>query len=346
MSARRQHLLIGMAVLVASACARDESPTGPELSPSSSTADAVRYRVRDLGTLGGHASFPSGINRHGAVVGSSQRADGVFRGFLWQGGSMADLGSLGGSGGTSAARAINDAGVVVGQSSTSANVYRAYLWQAGAMTELFTPGGNSGAHSINNSGQIVGYITGANGQSSPALWQNGNVTDLGTLGGAFGEASDINDAGQIVGGARVSEDDDSTYHAFLWENGVMTDLGTLGGSVSYASGINADGVIVGWASTPDRNEHAVMWKNGRIIRLQEQGHAQSRAYAINSKGVKVGTINGAALAQVVWQFRAPQTLPKLGRFRSSVIDINDRGDIVGSVLKQNLHEHAVLWQLE
>ena len=344
MSTQGRHLLITVAVLAASACARDETPTGPELGPASATADALRYRVRDLGTLGGHFSFGFGINRHAEVVGSSERADGLFRAFRWKQGTMIGLGSLEGRGGSSAARAINDAGHIVGQSSTSSNVARAFLWRDGVMTELFTPGGNSGANSINSLGQVVGYA-GLSGTEHPVLWHNGGITDLGTLGGSFGEASDINDAGQIVGGTRISEDNE-TIHAFLWEDGVMKDLGSLGGSTSWAAGINADGVIVGWSTTPGEEEHAVMWKGRRIIDLGAEEPLQTRALAINGEEVKVGSTSGGDAGPVFWRFRRARSLPTLGRPGGSATDINQRGQIVGSSILRNSDEHAVLWRLE
>ena len=55
------------------------------------------------------------------------------------------------------------------------------------------------------------------------------VTELGTLGGVCANATDLNDAGQVVGWDYTS--DFSQQHAFLWDNGTMIDLGTLGGNI-------------------------------------------------------------------------------------------------------------------
>ena len=339
MTTELRHLTLTLAVLAAAGCARDDAPTGPELAPSSATADARRYIVRDLGTLGGHTSFAFGINRQAEVVGSSEAADGAFRAFLWRRGTMLDLGTLDQGKGSSAARGINNAGDVVGQSVNREGIARAFIWRQGSMTELWTPGGQSGANRINNLGQVVGFA-GTTGEEHPVLWNNGDITDLGTLGGAFGEASDINDKGQIVGGSRVS-DENEDIHAFRWQNGVMTDLGTLGGRESWAFGINADGVIVGFSETSAGEEHAVMWKGGRIIDL-----GPGRALAINGDEVKVGVMGGGDVAPPVWRFRKAAGLPTLGRFGGAATDINERGQIAGSSLRRNSDEHAALWRLE
>ena len=71
--------------------------------------------------------------------------------------------------------------------------------------------------------------------------------DLGTLGGDSSSANAINDAGLIVGTAKIP---DGKGHAFLYRDGRMHDLGVPGGyESSVASGINRSGTIVGHASS-------------------------------------------------------------------------------------------------
>ena len=65
-------------------------------------------------------------------------------------------------------------------------------------------------------------------------YQDGKVRDLRGLVTPANEtlASDINDAGVIVG-ASVARD--FNFHGFSWAQGTMTDLGTLGGKIGRAS---------------------------------------------------------------------------------------------------------------
>ena len=55
---------------------------------------AVEYTITDLGTLGGDESGAYGINDSGQVVGQAQKASGQKRAFLYESGTMTDLGTL------------------------------------------------------------------------------------------------------------------------------------------------------------------------------------------------------------------------------------------------------------
>ena len=165
-------------------------------------------RMIDLGTLGGTAGWPYGLNQRGQVTGQSRLADDVhFHAFLWERGVLKDLGTLGGD--NSSARWINDAGEVVGRAELHPGSTRrhGFLWKDGAMIDLGIPaGGTCGtAYAINSSEQIVGDWGICGGTNYGFLWENGGpIVDLQTLvlpgsDVTISETNYINDAGEISG---------------------------------------------------------------------------------------------------------------------------------------------------
>lgn len=181
--------------------AGDVTGTGYFLVDSSYQRHAFVVRdgvTVDLGVLpGATASWSTGINNAGDVVGYSYTPDNLSRAVLWRDGAIVNLGTLSGQT-SSTATAVNDNGRVVGSSGT-----RMFTWENGVMTDLggFGAGAVMNPRAINNHGDIVGQVSyPASNTSKAFLWSNGVFTDLDAVLGYSGgcDAVDINDAGQIA----------------------------------------------------------------------------------------------------------------------------------------------------
>ena len=146
-----------------------------------------QYTITDLGTLSGDplGSSAYGLNNAGQVVGSCDYGS-YGRAFLYSGGTMQDLGTLGGAG--AGASSINDSGQVVGEAVTGTGGIAAFLYSGGTMQDLnnlIAPGSDwrlQSAAGINNVVQIVGTAYPSGSGAYAFIYSGGSLTKLGTLG--------------------------------------------------------------------------------------------------------------------------------------------------------------------
>jgi probable HAF family extracellular repeat protein len=210
------------------------------------------------------------------VTGSSQTADGEEHAFLYSGGTMTDLGTLGGT--LSIATGINASGHIVGQSDTTGGTSRlAFLYKDGQMTQLSLGGDFSNVMVQTDAGQVMGEsdttatdsVTGIPIRHA-FLYNSTGMHEL-SLGGANSDAYGINSSGQVIGRSYTVSGES---HAFLYSSGTINDLGTLSGPNSSADNFTSSGKITGSSQTVavDGYEdvfhsHCFMYSNSQMTDL-------------------------------------------------------------------------------
>ena len=136
----------------------------------------------------------------------------------------------------------------------------------------------SNVEAVNKAGQAVGFCVSGYGRRA-ALW---NLHTPGALprilqppGTSTGYAASINDAGLVVGQAKVTNS--QREFGFVWHGGRFQDMGSLGpGKINgiHPVRINRSGQVVGNESdlTPvkegfDLRQYPVLWEQGHLYAL-------------------------------------------------------------------------------
>jgi probable HAF family extracellular repeat protein len=300
------------------------------------------YKVQDLGVQHpDNLGMAMGLNNYGWTENMEQLLDHFTLSTLYPpvqgtvrisiGDLNLELGTLGGKNSSINWNGINDPGEAVGMSETS----------------VPDPNGED----------VCGFGTHLN--CSPFLWQNGTMIALPTVGGNNGQASAINNSGQVAGYAENGIADSTCPQGVenfmvdlpvMWDKGIAIALPTINGDPDgVAFGINNRGQAVGYSGTCTAANYAVVWENGTATKLRDLGDPGGIAYAINSHNQVVGQAvnsDGTALA-ALWQNNTVKALGALlpGDVASFATSINNRGQVVGSSFDSGSNwSHGLLWQ--
>jgi probable HAF family extracellular repeat protein len=328
-------------------------------SARAASAKKIRYKLIDLGTLGGPISY------------GSPNGDGF--------------------------RILNDSGMVASYADLAvpdpnasffcyADCFQAHAfrWKNGVMTDLgaLPENNNSAAASINSRGWATGQsqsstIDPALGfpEYRAVLWKNGQIIDLGTLGsGTESLGIFVNDAGQVIGFSTINTEPDPVgfigfpTHTFIWQNGQKLDIGTLGGDDTFPGASCShppEGMVWGQSTTsttpnPDTGIPTfdpILWDHGKMTDLGTLGGTFGFAQCANHRrqvigDSSVGAIPGACTAigspgchAFFWENGIMTDLGSLGGDSSQAWWLNDAGVIAGSadLSTPGIH-HAVRWK--
>lgn len=310
----------------------------------SNAAAQTSYKITDLGTNKSSDNFSMGMGLNNQ--GWTENMDGFVnppennlfttvargRAVINRDGVNIDLGTLGKpDSGNSWINwgGINDRGEAVGMSET-------------AVPDL-------------NNEDICGF--GTHLTCVPFLWRDGHMSALPTVGGNNGQASAINNRGEVAGFAETANADPTCPPIpvdlpVLWVKGQANALPLIGADPDgVAFGINDLGQAVGYSGDCFNAKHAVMWQNGTAFPLQDLGVERSNfGFAINNLGQVVGqvrTADGSTRVASLWQPNGTLTVLGIlpGQSASSATGINSKGQVVGSTFDSGSNwSGGFIWQ--
>lgn len=249
-----------------------------------------------------------------------------------------------------AANGINNAGQIVGLGYVAGfSGAQAVLWNGTAITTLSSSGRYSSAEAINDHGVIagtVGTVGAADDQQVAVTWNAaGQRTDIGTPG-RYSQGLAINNAGQV--GGIMADDAESPQRATIWNGTVATEVDGPLPSAAYA--IDGAGRLAG-AEHRTGFSQATLWSGGQKTTLAGLGNNYSYATAMNEAGLVAGyafMTNTFHYRAVTWDASGmPTELPTPDGYDSDVGDVNNRGQILGSMsLRGGDEVRFVIWDGE
>lgn len=305
---------------------------------------------------GWDGSVATAVNDTGVIVGNAYDSGlpGETRPVRWREGRVEALSLRNG-----AATDINRAGAVVGSVVTKSGQRRAFRWQAGKLDLLPGLGGRGSALAVNAGGDAVGLVEDRREVGHPAVWRAGQLTVLPLPADfEFGVASDINDAGDIVGNAGKNFGGGEIHTPWLWRaDGSSGPVRTDDYRDGLALTIDNRGRMTGRvAPSPDEVFKAASWRGSdappRVLKRFKEAYSQFNG--ASDAGDLVGIVNrptGERLGFItdLPHFDRMTFLEPLAGSDPDTMpepvphDVNRMRLVVGATTTADIHPHATMW---
>lgn len=251
-----------------------------------------------------------------------------------------DLGDLGGR--DSYAVDINDRGDVVGHARRADLSLHAFLWSSGVMRDIAPPGAvSSRAYGIDRRARVIGDAADTQGLTTAFMLDRGRHTAITPFADRMNQA---HYGRAIAPHAAVGFFPDATTGraiAFIAAGDRLSLIPSTFDQSIWPAAVNERGDVVGHAHTSDGQTHAFLYRGRYFVNLGSVTGGGAAA-AINRHGQIVGhfrTADGQTRA-ALWYRDRQYDLGSLGGPYAAALDVNDRGQIVGSAIDRGGQRRA------
>lgn len=346
-SARRSLCCLSLAFALAFALALAAS--GLAIGhPGPAQPAASTYRVIHLST---DASARAYMNAKGQVAFDVGPA-GNTRVKFFDGGSLRDFGTLGGS--SAAVAGLNDLGQIALNVQRKGRA-RAMFYDGRRVVDIGTLGGpGATVAALNEHGQLAGTssVSADGARIHPFRWSRaGGMLDLGPAGVGDPVVQGINRRGQVFGRATFPGKESPETHGFFWspQSGIL-DIGPLG-EYSFPTAMNDAGTIVGYGGPGSYSVRAYRWT--RSTGISDMGSLPDEftwATHLNQAGQVTGAtpfIAGNPAHPFLWTTgRGLLDLGVGSAERGAGTEVNEHGMVIGYLFKDFILSHGFIWTRE
>lgn len=256
------------------------------------TAAAGNFQFRNIDVPGALATFASGINDRGQIVGFARLAPGVFLGYE-QDAPGASLRTIAFPGARNTfPQTINNSGVIAGEFDNEDRIFHGFILDRGRFTTVDVPGAILvEIVDLNDRGDLVGAWEDANfGFHGFRRDKNGVITIIDdpdqTSSAPSTQAFGLNNRGNVNG---PFQDAQGNFHGFLLEHGVFQTVDAPGAIMTAPEGMNNSDDMVGFLIGQDNVQHGFLKQGDDFITYDFPGAVGATfPFQVNDEGTILG----------------------------------------------------------
>jgi uncharacterized membrane protein len=262
------------------------------LAVATCAADApkLRFKFTSVEVPGAKATFTTGINNAGVMVGTYEDSAGTYHGYILKDGKVTTLDAPHSTTTSVGNIKPNGSTEIVGGYLNARGRELGFLYINGHYSDIRGPKGSTAAaaNAINDDGDIVGSYKDSNGVTEGYLLTKHGYTSFNVFMSQINAATGINDKGKLVYWSVSGISGDTTSYLYDIKTQQSTEIDVPGATDSLAQDINNEGDITfEWLDSAG-GAHGALLHAGKYYKFEYPKSPWGFATGLNDRNVMVG----------------------------------------------------------